>query len=136
MHQWKGFHVYYNIETQFFQKSSKLNFDLCRRPEINIQLGLSMHLYDDIGDASLSLRGSTSSFQCCLFQLHRIETNRTVYSIRCRLKVLSTSQFLSVQCVTDLFSGFSSALLLVFKLLQFSQRVSVTYPFTKKCAMY
>ena len=29
---------------------------------INIQVGLDMHLYDDIGDASSSLRGSTSSF--------------------------------------------------------------------------
>ena len=30
---------------------------------INIQVGLDMHLYDDIGDASSSLRGSTSSFK-------------------------------------------------------------------------
>ena len=30
---------------------------------INIQLGLNMHLHDDIGDASSSLRGSTSSFE-------------------------------------------------------------------------
>ena len=29
---------------------------------IIIQVGLNMHLYDDIGDASSSLRGSTSSF--------------------------------------------------------------------------
>ena len=29
---------------------------------INIQVGLNMHLYDDIGDASSSLRGSTSIF--------------------------------------------------------------------------
>ena len=29
---------------------------------INIQVGLIMHLYDDIGDASSTLRGSTSSF--------------------------------------------------------------------------
>ena len=29
---------------------------------INIQVGLNMHLYDDIGDASSSLRGLTSSF--------------------------------------------------------------------------
>ena len=29
---------------------------------INIQVGLNMHLYDDIGDASSSLRGSTSSY--------------------------------------------------------------------------
>ena len=28
---------------------------------INIQVGLNMHLYDDIGDASSSLRGLTSS---------------------------------------------------------------------------
>ena len=29
---------------------------------INIHVGLDMHLYDDIGDASSSLQGSTSSF--------------------------------------------------------------------------
>ena len=29
---------------------------------INIQVGLNMHLYDDIWDASSSLRRSTSSF--------------------------------------------------------------------------
>ena len=66
----------------FFQKNSKLNFDLyfvwlvfflssklnfdlyfdlCQRDEI-IQVGLNKHLYDDIWDASTSLRGSTSSF--------------------------------------------------------------------------
>ena len=51
----------------FFQKSLKLNltcilriFDLCWRAEI-IQVGLNMHLYVDIGDASSSLWGSTSS---------------------------------------------------------------------------
>ena len=47
-----------------FILSSKLNFDLyfdlCQRAEI-IQVGLNMHLYVDIGDASSSLRGSTSS---------------------------------------------------------------------------
>ena len=32
---------------------------------INIQVGLNMHLYDDIGDASSSLRGSTSSNSVC-----------------------------------------------------------------------
>ena len=48
------------ILTCFFL-SSKLNFDLCQRAVINIQVGLNMHLYDDIGDASSSLRGSTSS---------------------------------------------------------------------------
>ena len=37
-----------------------MNFDLCWWAEI-IQVGLNMHLYDDIGDASSSLRGSTSS---------------------------------------------------------------------------
>ena len=42
------------METQqldFFQKSSKFNFDLCWRAEINIQVGLDMQLYDNIGDA-------------------------------------------------------------------------------------
>ena len=37
--------------------SSKLNFDS------SIQVGLNKHLYDDIGDASSSLRGSTSSLR-------------------------------------------------------------------------
>ena len=53
------------METQkfdFFQKNLKLNFDLCQRAEI-VQVGLNMNLYDDIGDASSSLRGSTSSFK-------------------------------------------------------------------------
>ena len=67
--QRKGLHEYYNMGTKnlvLFQKSSKLNltcmyFDLCWRAEINIQVGLNMHLYDDIGDASSSLWGSTSS---------------------------------------------------------------------------
>ena len=44
-----------------FFLSSKLNFDLCQRAEI-IQVGLNMHLYDDIGDASSSLQVATSSF--------------------------------------------------------------------------
>ena len=30
---------------------------------INVQVGLNMHLYDNIGDASSSLWGSTSSFK-------------------------------------------------------------------------
>ena len=33
---------------------------------INIQVGLNMHLYDDIGDASSFLQGSTSSYLKCL----------------------------------------------------------------------
>ena len=37
-----------------------LIFDLCQRAEV-IQVGLNKHLYDDIGDASSSLPGSTSS---------------------------------------------------------------------------
>ena len=52
------------METQkfdfFFQNKLKLNFDLCQRAKI-VQVGLNMHPYDDIGDASSSLRGSTSS---------------------------------------------------------------------------
>ena len=37
-----------------------LIFDLCQRSEV-IHVGLNKHLYDDIGDASSSLPGSTSS---------------------------------------------------------------------------
>ena len=43
-----------------FEIEFDLYFDLCWRAEI-IQVGLNMHLYDDIGDASSSLWGSTSS---------------------------------------------------------------------------
>ena len=41
----------------FSKRNSKLNFELCQRVEINIQVGLNMHLYDDIRDAVLSLLG-------------------------------------------------------------------------------
>ena len=44
-----------------FEIEFDLYFDLCWRTEI-IQVGLNMHLYVDIGDASSSLWGSTSSF--------------------------------------------------------------------------
>ena len=43
-----------------FEIEFDLYFDLCQRAEI-IQVGLNMNLYDDIGDASSSLLGSTSS---------------------------------------------------------------------------
>ena len=46
----------------FFFKKFEIEFDLCWRAEI-IQVGLNMHLYVDIGDASSSLWGSTSSFR-------------------------------------------------------------------------
>ena len=45
-----------------FEIEFDLYFDLCWRAEI-IQVGLNMHLYVDIGDASSSLWGSTSSFR-------------------------------------------------------------------------
>ena len=44
-----------------FEIEFDLYFDLCQRAEI-IQAGRNMHLYVDIGDASSSLWGSTSSF--------------------------------------------------------------------------
>ena len=44
-----------------FEIEFDLYFDLSWRAEI-IQVGLNMHLYVDIGDASSSLWGSTSSF--------------------------------------------------------------------------
>ena len=62
----------------FFFLSSKLNFDLyfdlCQRDEI-IHVGLNMHIYDDIGDASSSLRGSTSSF------VYRLPLNRIISTV-------------------------------------------------------
>ena len=45
-----------------FEIEFDLYFDLCWRTEI-IQVGLNMHLYVDIGDASSSLWGSTSSLK-------------------------------------------------------------------------
>ena len=47
-----------------FEIEFDLYFDLCWRAEINFQVGLNMHLYVDIGDASSSLWGSTSSIYC------------------------------------------------------------------------
>ena len=35
---------------------------------LNILVGLNMHLYDDIGDASSSFRGSTSSTVHCQYR--------------------------------------------------------------------
>ena len=66
----KGLHEYYNMGTKkidfFFSKKFEIEFDLyfklCQRAEI-IQVGLNMHLYVDIGDASSSLWGSTSSYK-------------------------------------------------------------------------
>ena len=46
--------------TKKFEIEFDLYFDLCWRAEI-VQVGLKMHLYVDIGDASSSLWGSTSS---------------------------------------------------------------------------
>ena len=40
---------------------------------INIQVGLNMHQYDHIGDASSSLRGSTSSSLPCGYQNEQYE---------------------------------------------------------------
>ena len=51
----KNLFFFFKFEIEF-----DLYFDLCWRAEI-IQVGLNMHLYVDIGDASSSLRGSTSS---------------------------------------------------------------------------
>ena len=50
-----------NLKKKKFEIESDLYFDLCWRAEI-IQVGLNMHLYVDIEDASSSLWGSTSSF--------------------------------------------------------------------------
>ena len=46
-----------------FEIEFDLYFDLCWRTEI-VQVGLNMDLYVDIGDASSSLWGSTSSLIC------------------------------------------------------------------------
>ena len=52
----------FEIFSNKFEIEFDLYFDLCQRADINIQVGLNMHLFDDTGDASSSLRGSTSSF--------------------------------------------------------------------------
>ena len=56
-----------------FEIEFDLYFDLCWRAEI-IQVGLNMHLYVVIGDASSSLWGSTSSLFMILsiFQPHKM----------------------------------------------------------------
>ena len=62
----------------FFQKKVwNSNFDLFQRAEI-IQVGLNMHLYDGIGDASSSLWGSTSSY--------RIDEHFSFREVNCVLK--------------------------------------------------
>ena len=53
-------------EPFFFSKKFEIELDLCWRAEINIQVGLNMHLYVDIGDASSSLWGLTSSLPLLL----------------------------------------------------------------------
>ena len=51
-----------------FEIEFDLYFDLCWRAKI-IQVGLNMHLYVDIGDASSSLWGSTSSLSILLSRI-------------------------------------------------------------------
>ena len=63
-----------------FEIEFDLYFDLCWRAEI-IQVGLNMHLYVDIGDASSSLWGSTSSFTC-FFYYAKISVKK---SVDCRI---------------------------------------------------
>ena len=55
------FFYFFKFEIEFW-----LVFDLCQRAEIT-RVGLNMHLYVDIGDASSSLRGSTSSYLKWIF---------------------------------------------------------------------
>ena len=79
-----------------FEIEFDLYFDLCWRAEI-IQVGLKMHLYVDIGDASSSLWGSTSSslffpsfsgkiWFCCAYGLGKISA--LITSIRVNFEVL------------------------------------------------
>ena len=74
-----------NPKILFSQRSSKLNFNLCRRAEI-VQVGLNMHLYDDIGDASSTssfCKGSTSSFFKSIYDLdtkYLLEINLSSHS--------------------------------------------------------
>ena len=60
-----------------FEIEFDLYFDLCWRAEINIQVGLNMHLYVDIGDASSCLWGArrcipdASPIFLCIFNIFR-----------------------------------------------------------------
>ena len=68
---------YYTIWNFFkkFEIEFDLYFDLCWRAEINIQVGLNMHLYVDIGYASSSLWGSTSSY----ISNHHYDVNQVIF---------------------------------------------------------
>ena len=73
----------------FFSKKFEIDFDLyfdlCWRAEI-IQVGLNMHLYVDIGDASSSLWGSTPSLYL-IFKNHCYESGQTVNVLRKQLSI-------------------------------------------------
>ena len=96
---------------------------------INIQVGLNMHLYDDIGDASSSLWGSTSSFFRTLNHLHPLISpppHRPLYNI--------SNLFTKIECVIVAplpffrsgYSFFSSFLTMCDSTSQYDQTPSVS----------
>ena len=61
---------------------------------INIQVGLNMHPYDDIEDASSSLRGLTSSFFIMVFLLFQI-TQKILEGLYSSKKLIIKTSILS-----------------------------------------
>ena len=59
---------------------------------INIQVGLNMHLYDDIGEASSSLRGPTSSWNMLSYLLEYI----IIFSGICYIYYMSSYLVLAI----------------------------------------
>ena len=84
-----------------FEIEFDLYFDLCWRAEI-IQVGLNMHLYVDIGDASSSLWGSTSSILFIFFCKFSSWIAKKIFSARLRflrlITISGTRYFFSVKC--------------------------------------
>ena len=79
-----------------FEIEFDLYFDLCWRAEF-IQEGLNMHLYVDIGDASSSLWGSTSSrffFSNFEFIFEFLAKNRIIFQRNSETRIL-----IKLQCV-------------------------------------
>ena len=69
--------ILFFIFSKKFEIEFDLYFDLCWRAEI-IQVGLNMHLYFDIRDASSSLWGSTSSLLWVLPVCYQICCNKSI----------------------------------------------------------
>ena len=85
---------------------------------INIQVDLNMHLYDDIGDASSSLRGSTSSWW-----LGTEHSNECTALLVVWLMLLKVMHFSSVACLNAAAKYYHS------RLFQFSLPIICSYAY-------